>query len=82
MIDAVKSVLEMLTVRGRQRGFLMVGEVQQELEEARAPAEAFDSVFVALKEEDIDIREGSEDALFDTAMSSDELVHVSDPVRM
>ena len=82
MIDAVKSVLEMLTVRGRQRGFLMVGEVQQELEEARAPAESFDSVFVALKEEDIDIREGSEDALFDTAMSSDELVHVSDPVRM
>jgi RNA polymerase primary sigma factor len=82
VIDAVKSVLEMLTVRGRQRGFLMVGEVQQELEEARAPAESFDSVFVALKEEDIDIREGSEDALSDTAMSGDELVHVSDPVRM
>jgi RNA polymerase primary sigma factor len=82
VIDAVKSVLEMLTVRGRQRGFLMVSEVQQELEEARAPAESFDSVFVALKEEDIDIREGSEDALSDTAMSGDELVHVSDPVRM
>ena len=82
MTDAVKSAVELLTVRGRQRGFLMVGEVQQELEEARAPAESFDSVFLALKAEDIDIREGSEDALFDTAMSGDELVHVSDPVRM
>jgi RNA polymerase primary sigma factor len=60
----------------------MVGEVQQELEEARAPAESFDSVVLALKEEDIDIREESEDALSDTAMSGDELVHVSDPVRM
>jgi RNA polymerase primary sigma factor len=82
VIDAVKDVLELLTVRGRQRGFLMVGEVQQELEEARAPAESFDSVVLALKEEDIDIREESEDALSDTAMSGDELVHVSDPVRM
>jgi RNA polymerase primary sigma factor len=80
--DAVKIVVEMLTARGRQRGFLMVGEVQQELEEARAPAESFDSVVVALKQEDIDIREESEDALSDTAMSGDELVHVSDPVRM
>jgi RNA polymerase primary sigma factor len=82
VIDAVKDVLELLTVRGRQRGFLMVGEVQQELEEARAPAESFDSIVVALKQEDIDIREESEDALSDTAMSGDELVHVSDPVRM
>ncbi len=82
MIEAVKDVLELLMVRGRQRGFLMVGEVQQELEEARAPAESFDSVVLALKEEDIDIREESEDALSDTAMSGDELVHVSDPVRM
>ncbi len=82
MIDAVKDVLELLMVRGRQRGFLMVGEVQQELEEARAPAESFDSVVLALKQEDIDIREESEDALSDTAMSGDELVHVSDPVRM
>ena len=82
VIEAVKDVLDLLTVRGRQRGFLMVGEVQQELEEARAPAESFDSVVVALKHEDIDIREESEDALSDTAMSGDELVHVSDPVRM
>ena len=27
MIDAVKSVAELLAARGRQRGFLMVGEV-------------------------------------------------------
>jgi RNA polymerase primary sigma factor len=80
--DAVKIVVEMLTARGRQRGFLMVGEIQQELEDAHAPAESFERVFQALRDEDIDIREESEDALSDTAKSGDELVHVSDPVRM
>ncbi|MCP3976696.1 MAG: RNA polymerase sigma factor RpoD [bacterium] len=57
-------------------------EVQQELEDAEAPAESFDDVFVALRERNITIREDSEDALAATALSSDELVHVSDPVRM
>jgi len=82
MNDVTKGVVSLLAARGRQRGFLMVGEVQQELEDAEAPAESFDRVFLALREEDIDIREESEDALSDTAMTGDELVHVSDPVRM
>ncbi len=82
MTDPVETVVALLTARGRQRGFLMVGELQQELEDAQAPADSFEPVVAALREEDIDIREESDDALYDTAMSSDELVHVSDPVRM
>jgi RNA polymerase primary sigma factor len=39
-------------------------------------------VFVALRERDFQVREDSDDALAATALSSDELVHVSDPVRM
>ncbi|MEZ5176649.1 MAG: RNA polymerase sigma factor RpoD [Acidimicrobiia bacterium] len=77
-----RDIIDTLTVRGRQRGFLLVGEVQQELEDAKAPAEAFDATVLTLRERNIDVRDSSEDALSDTAMSGDELVHVSDPVRM
>ena len=80
--ELVEGVVQELSVRGRQRGFLMVGEIQQELEDARAPADSFEKAFIDLKDLKIDIREQSEDALFDTAMSTDELVHVSDSVRM
>ena len=57
-------------------------EVQQELEEAEAPPESFDDVFLALRDQKITVCEDSEDALAATALTSDELVHVSDPVRM
>ena len=57
-------------------------EIQQELEDADAPPEAFDLVFVGLREHAITIREDSNDALAATELSNDELVHVSDPVRM
>jgi RNA polymerase primary sigma factor len=78
----VEEVVELLTLRGRQRGFLMVGEIQQELEDVGAHATAFDETYLTLQKRRIDIREQSVDALSDTAMSGDELVHVSDPVRM
>jgi RNA polymerase primary sigma factor len=80
--EAASGVLDELTKRGTQRGFLVMTEVHQELEDAEAPPESFDTVFVALRERNITIREDSEDALAATALSSDELVHVSDPVRM
>jgi len=80
--EAAARVLDALAQRGKQRGFLVMTEVQQELEDAEASAEAFDNVFVALRELSITIREDSEDALAATALSSAELVHVSDPVRM
>jgi RNA polymerase primary sigma factor len=80
--EAAAKVLEELTKRGKQRGFLIMTEVQQELEDVEAPAESFDEVFVALRDAGISVREDSNDALAATALSSDELVHVSDPVRM
>ena len=82
MNQAEHEVLEALLKRGKQRGFLIMTEVHQELEDADAKPEAFDEVFVALRDEEITIREDSNDALAATALSKDELVHVSDPVRM
>jgi RNA polymerase primary sigma factor len=82
MNETCKLVYDELAARGKQRGFLVMSEVLQELEDAGAPSDGFDSVFIALREAKITIREDSDDALADTALSSDELVHVSDPVRM
>ncbi|MEN8040999.1 MAG: RNA polymerase sigma factor RpoD [Actinomycetota bacterium] len=82
MSDVVAQVIDLLCDRCNQRGFIMVGEIQQELEDAQAPPDSFEEVTLELMKRGKDVREESEDALSDTAMSSDELVHVSDPVRM
>ena len=82
MNKAETEVLESLVKRGTQRGFLVMTEVQQELEDADGKPESFDDVFVALRDMGITINEDSNDALAATALSKDELVHVSDPVRM
>ena len=82
MTDALERVLTDLAQRGRQRGFLVMTEIQQELEEMRAAPEAFDEIIVALRDRQVEIREDSNDALAATALTNDELVHVSDPVRM
>jgi len=82
MNETCEIVFTELLARGKQRGFLVMSEVLQELEDADAPADGFDAVFVALREASVTIREDSDDTLADTALSSDELVHVSDPVRM
>ncbi len=82
MNEIVSIVLDELAARGRQRGFLVMTEVQQELEEVGAPDESFDTVFLALREQRIPIREDSANALAETNLSNAELVHVSDPVRM
>ncbi len=82
MNQAEKVAMEALVTRGKQRGFLIMTEIQQDLEDAKANPEAFDEFIVALRDEKIAIREDSFDALAATALSKDELVHVSDPVRM
>ena len=82
MNEIVHIVLDDLAARGRQRGFLLMSEVQQELEEVGAPDESFDEVFLALREGRIPIREDATDTLAATNLSNEELVHVSDPVRM
>jgi len=80
--EVANTVLELLAKRGKQRGFLVVTEILQELEDVEAPPEAFDEVVEALQGEKVTVREDSQNALEATALSSDELVHVSDPVRM
>jgi RNA polymerase primary sigma factor len=80
--EAEAAVLEQLTKRGQQRGFLVVTEILQELEDVEAPPEAFDQVVEALQGSKVNVREDSQNALEATALSNDELVHVSDPVRM
>ncbi|MDJ0665468.1 MAG: RNA polymerase sigma factor RpoD [Acidimicrobiia bacterium] len=82
MNEAARTVLDILTKRGQQRGFLVVTEILQELEDIEAPPEAFDEVVEALQDSRVNVREDSQNALEATALSSDELVHVSDPVRM
>ncbi len=81
MTPEVEAVLEDLESRARQRGFLMMAEVQQELEDVGAQPEAFERVFDALKGAEIEIREDTPEAIFDVLPSADE-IEVSDPVRM
>lgn len=74
-------VIDDLLARARQRGFLMMMEVQQELEDAEAAPDAFDRVLEALKSAGIEIREDTPEAVFDLVPGDDE-IEVSDPVRM
>ncbi|MGI8822166.1 MAG: RNA polymerase sigma factor RpoD [Acidimicrobiia bacterium] len=78
----VQQIIGDLTQRGRQRGFLVVTEIHQELEASEAPAEAIDEVLVALTRLRIEIREDSNDALAATDLPNDDMVLISDPVRM
>jgi RNA polymerase primary sigma factor len=77
----VLEVFHDLARRARQRGFVMMAEVQQELEDASAPADAFDQVVEALREVDIEVREDSPEAVYGGTGAMDE-IEVSDPVRM
>ena len=54
---AAKGAIDLLVLRGSQRGFLTMGEVQQELEDAKAPADSFEHVLDALKASEIRIEE-------------------------
>jgi RNA polymerase primary sigma factor len=82
MTEETPTSVDVLIARGRQRGFLLVGEIQQELEDVGAPADSFEAVFTVLLDAGIDVREESDDIYADSDISGDELVHVSDPVRM
>jgi len=76
-----QEVFHDLARRAHQRGFVMMAEVQQELEDAAAPADAFDQVVEALREVDIEVREDSPEAVYGSVAGMDE-IEVSDPVRM
>jgi len=77
----VLEVFDDLTRRARQRGFVMMAEVQQELEDAAAPVDAFDQVVEALREMNMEVREDSIEAVYGGVTGMDE-IEVSDPVRM
>jgi RNA polymerase primary sigma factor len=79
--DTAKGVIDLLLLRGGQRGFLTMGEVQQELEDAKAPADSFEHVLDALKGAEIRIEEDGPEA-WDDLHTGDDLIVVSDPVRM
>jgi RNA polymerase primary sigma factor len=81
MTDSLKALIDALAKRASQRGFVTVGEIQQELEDAKAPAESFDRVADSLRSKDVRIEEDSDDVL-DTNLADDDLSAVSDPVRM
>jgi len=79
--ESVERVLKELRSRARQRGFLMMAEVQQELEDAEAPATAFDEVVDALQSDQVEVREDAPEEAFE-ALTNAEEIQVSDPVRM
>jgi RNA polymerase primary sigma factor len=79
--DLEQGVIELLARRGGQRGFLTMGEVQQELEDAKAPADSFERVLDSLKASEVRIEEDGPEA-WDDFHSGDDLIVVSDPVRM
>jgi RNA polymerase primary sigma factor len=81
MTEPFQSLIDALVRRARQRGFITVGEIQQELEDVKAPVEAFDEVADRLRGRDVRIEEDSEDVL-DIHVVEDDLMAVSDPVRM
>ncbi len=68
--------------RGVQRGFLLAAEVVQDLGDAEAPPEAFEQAVDALRAAGVELREGDDDVLDSTDLTSDIPGSVSDPVRM
>ncbi|MDX1690978.1 MAG: RNA polymerase sigma factor RpoD [Acidimicrobiia bacterium] len=81
MTETVAAVLDELRKRAKQRGFLMMMEVQQELEDAEAASTAFDQVLDVLRKEEVEVREDHPEAIFDVHAATPE-IEVSDPVRM
>ncbi|MEX0667876.1 MAG: sigma-70 family RNA polymerase sigma factor, partial [Acidimicrobiia bacterium] len=80
MSDDIERLIEQLLRRGRQRGFLTVSEVQQELEEAEAAPEAFERAVDILRTRGIELTE--DESEHDHGLSESDEVWVSDPVRM
>ena len=80
MTDESERLIEQLAKRGRQRGFLTVSEVQQELEEAEAPPDAFERAVDLLRTRGIELSEDEPEV--DHELTDGDEVWVSDPVRM
>jgi RNA polymerase primary sigma factor len=59
-----------------------MAEVQQELEDAEAPPEAFDAAYDALRATNVKLVDEDTDALDAISLTGEDMVSVSDPVRM
>ena len=77
---AVEAVVDSLSKRGTQRGFLTMHEVQVDLVEAEAEPDVLEKVLDNLKKRKIRIEEGVADPADD--LLDDETLSVSDPVKM
>ena len=80
MNQEISVVVAALIKRGKHRGFLTMAEVQQELEDAEAPGEAFEEVADALRAKGIKLTEegpGATEEFIEVGAIS-----VSDPVRL
>lgn len=78
--SAVEEVVDSLSKRGTQRGFLTMHEVQVDLVEAEADPDVLEKVLDTLKGRKIRIEEGVHDPVDD--LLDDETLSVSDPVKM
>jgi RNA polymerase primary sigma factor len=78
--EELSKVVAALVKRGKHRGFLTMAEVQQELEDAEAPGEAFEEVADTLRAQGIRLTEegpGVTEEFIEVGQIS-----VSDPVRL
>jgi RNA polymerase primary sigma factor len=80
MTEDLDRVFEQLLTRGKQRGFLTMSEVQQDLEDAEAPPEAFERIYEQLRAKGIELTEEEPESI--GGLEADEIASVSDPVRM
>lgn len=80
MTEDIEGLVDQLSRRGQQRGFLTVSEVQQELEDAEAAPDAFERAVDLLRTRGIELSEDDPDP--DHGLDVVEDVWVSDPVRM
>ncbi len=80
MSQEMDLVLQALIKRGKQRGFLTMAEVQQDLEEAEASGEAFEQVAEQLRAQRIRLTEEGPGVVEEVVEVGS--VSVSDPVRL
>jgi RNA polymerase primary sigma factor len=80
MSEQLRAVIADLIKRGRQRGFLTMAEVQQELEDAEASGEDFEKTAEALREARVRLTEEGPGVVEEFAEVGS--ISVSDPVRL
>ena len=81
MDPRVDAAIDQLLERGRRRGFVTMAEVQHDLEAVDAPGSALDRAVDVARKGGITVVEDGSDS-FDLPASKEDMLSVSDPVRM